>query len=265
MNKFGLIFRHYFVRSFKHPMNLFPMLLLPTVIILLFAFVNDYNIEENLLFHGYNVMHTNMVFANIFFFQLFGMFGNLESLHEFSTGEHKWRLFATPIKRTTFVGGILLGSWIVNILQGLIVFVVTGIILNVYWGNLLVTILAFLGISLFAQAMGVLLFVVTKNVAQATAIAYPLSFFIGALSGFIIPIQQLINHRIVDFMADWSPLTLASQAVFEGGRFGTVSIMDGTYTGGDMSLAIQSLLIIFATVAVLAAISFTLGKVKKVW
>jgi len=241
------------------------MLLLPTVIILLFAFVNDYNIEEDALFYGYNMAHTNLVFLNIFFFQLFGMFGNLESLHEFSTGEHKWRLFAAPIKRTTFVGGILLGSWIVNILQGVIVFVVVGIILNVYWGNLLVTVLAFLGISLFAQATGVLLFIVTKNAAQANAIAYPLSFFIGALSGIIIPVRELINHSIVDFLADWSPLNLAGQAVFEGGRFGTISIMDGTYTGGDMSLAVQSLLVIFATAAVIAAISFALGRVKKVW
>jgi len=265
MNKFGLIFKHYFMRILKYPMNLFSMLLLPTVIILLFAFVNDYNTEANLIFHGHNVMHTAMVFQNIFFFQLFGMFGNLESLHEFSTGEHKWRLSAAPVKRTTFVAAILLGSWIVNILQGLVVFVVTNIALNVYWGNLLVSVLAFLGISLFAQAVGVLLFVATKNVGQATAIAYPLSFFIGALSGFIIPIRALINHRFIDFLAEWSPLTLASQAVFEGGRFGTIDLMDGTYTGGDMGLAIQSLLVVFATAAVIAVISYTLGKVKKVW
>jgi len=245
------------------------MLLLPVVIILLFAFVNDHNIaEEGLsqLFYGYNVTHTNLVFANIFFFQLFGMFGNMESLHEMASGEHKWRLFASPNRPTSFVLGILAASWIVNILQGLIVFAVTGTILNVYWGNLFVTTLAFLGISLFAQVVGVLIFLITKNISQANAIAYPLSFFIGGLSGFIIPIQAFVNHGIVDFLADWSPLTLASQAVFEGGRFGTISLIDGTYTGGDMSLAIRNILIIFAIFAVLSVVSFILGrKVKRAW
>lgn len=268
MQEFGLVFRHYLKRTFMHKGNLFAMLLLPTAIILLFAFVNDNLAAEegiNQLFHGYNVLHTSLVILNIFFFQLFGALNNIDNLHEAMGTHTKWRLFAAPVNRTVFPVAVMLASWVVSLLQALIVLAVTSIILNVYWGNHLVNILTLLGFSLFAQVLGVLIFLVTKKASQGNAIGYPLIFFIGGLSGVMIPIRELIDHSIVDFLADWSPLHLAMRAVVEGGRFGMWNLAEGTYPGGDMSIAIQNILILFAMGAVVGVISYTIGKVKKVW
>lgn len=268
MQRFGLVFRHYLKRTFMHKGNLLAMLLLPITIILLFAFVNDNWASEegyNQLFYGYNVLHTSLVISNLFFFQLFGAFNNIDNLHEAMGNDTKWRLFAAPVNRTVFTVGGMLASWVVSILQGLIILAVTGIVLNVYWGNPLVNILTLLGLSLFAQVLGVLIFLITKNAAQGNAIAYPFIFFIGGLNGFIIPIRELMNHSIIDFLANWSPLNLAMQAVTEGGRFGSLNLIDGVYPGGDMSIAIRNIVILYAMVVVIGVISYTLGKVKRVW
>ena len=268
MQKFGLIFRHYVKRTFMHKGNLLAMLLLPTAIILLFAFVNDnFFAEEGLdpLFYGYNVIHTDLVIVNLLFFQLFGALNNVDSLHEALSTESKWRLFAAPVNRKIYPLASMLASWIVSLLQAIIVLLVTSVILNVYWGNIFVNILALLGLSLFAQILGVLIFLFTKNNSQGQAIGFPLIFIIGGLSGIMIPIRNLIDHSIVDFIADWSPLQLAMIAIREGGRFGMLNLAEGTYTGGDMSLAMRNVLIVFTMAAVIGIVSFTIGKVKKAW
>ena len=251
-----------------HKGNLLAMLLLPLAIILLFSFVNDNFANEeglNHLFHGYNVLHTGLVISNLFFFQLFGAFNNIDNLHEALSTENKWRLFAAPVNRKLYPLAVILASWVISLLQAFIVLLVTTVILNVYWGNLFVNIFALLALSFFAQVLGVLIFLITKNSAQGNAIAYPLTFFIGGLSGIMIPIRELVDHPIVDFLADWSPLNLAMRAVAEGGRFGTWNLAEGTYSGGDMSLAIGNILIVFAMAAVVGMISYTIGKVRKVW
>ena len=268
MNRFGLLFKHYLKRQFLYPANLGAMLLLPTAIILLFAYINDSAIAgEGLsaMFYGHNVVHTSLVIGNVFFFQLFGSFTSMESLHELYSTEHKSRLFVAPIDRKWYPIAIMAASWVVLLVQGLIVIGVTSAVLNVYWGNMIVNIFTLLGLSLVAQGLGLIFFGISKSAGVGNAIAYPVTFFIGGLSGMVLPIAQIFDNQIINFIADWSPLTLAIHAVPNGGRFGTVDLLEGTYTGGDMSIAIRNILIIFAFAAVLAAVGFVLGKVKKAW
>ena len=264
--KFGLIFRHYLKRNFKTIENLGAMLLLPIVIILLFAFINSHNAgDNNLYFYGFNIVHTSLVFGNMLFFQIFGLFYSMENLHEALSTSAQWRLKATPVNPLIFPFAALLAGWVVTLLSAVIVVVVTAIILNVYFGSLLITALTVIAVSLFAQALGVIIFLLTKNVGQGNAIGYPLSFFIGGLSGFIIPITALLDNGFTRFLERWSPLNLGIDSIWFGGRFGSIDLTHQTYTGTDMSLAIQNIAVILAIAVGLGLIGFVVGKVKKKW
>jgi len=268
MKNFGLVFKHYFIRTFKHPASLFPMLLLPTVIIILFSYVNDQAASERGFYHifyGHNIFHTSLTIVNLFFFQLFGSMVATDNLHEMKSNAVRWRLWASPNKKTTFPIAILAASWLVTIFQAIIVFVVCSIVLNIYWGNMFVNVLALVGISLFGQALGVVVFTLTKSAGQAQAILYPVTFFIGGLAGIMIPIREFIDHEIIEFLVRWSPLNLANDAVAFGGRFGSISVLYGTYSGTDMSIVATNILVIFTTTIILAVLGFMLGKAGKQW
>jgi len=273
MNKFGLIFRHYLRRTFMEKISLFANLLLPIVLIFLFVLVQEYQVEdvETLLLNGTNnFLHTIVVVQMLFFFQVFGAFYNVDNLHELATSETKWRLNAAPINRLVFQIAAIAGGWLVSLLQTLLIIGVMSIFLNIYWGSMGINILALLAISLFSQILGVFLFVITKNKTQGYVVTYPIVFGLGALSGFLIPIRELVNLRIVDFLADWSPLTLAMDSVAYGGTVGPdryIDLVDGvvTYGGGDMSIAIRNILIISAIAIALAVASYAIGKVRKIW
>ena len=269
MNRFGLIFKHYLKRNFKTMENIGAMLLLPIGIILLFAFINDYQLADdeyrNAIFRGYNLLHTGLVISNMLFFQVFGLFFSMENLHESMKTPAKWRLMAAPINRFVYPAASILASWVVTIASGVIVVIVTSVVLNVYWGNMFINILALLGISLFAQALGVIIFLITKTVGQGNAIAYPLSFFIGGLSGFIIPIRDFLDNGFTEFLERWSPLNLAIDSIRHGGSFGTAHLVTGLYSGGNMTYAMQNILYLFAIAIGLSLMAFVIGKVKKAW
>ena len=266
MKQFGLIFKYTLWRTLKHPMSFLAMLLIPLLVIFLFSAVNDFNTEVDLIFYGFNIGHTWQVIPNLFFFQLFGAMTMIDNMYEIMRGANKWRFFAAPVKRTYFPVATMLAGWVATFIQGLLIVLVTGIVLNVMWGTWWVTLLFLLGISLLGQGIGLILYVATKNSSTANGIAYPLIFLMAGFSGFIIPIRDLISHRIVYFIGDWSPLTLAIRGVWYSGPIGMFdSVAERLYTGQDMGLAMRNVGLVFAITAVLWAVGLGIGRVKKEW
>jgi len=266
MRQFGLIFKYTLWRTLKHPMALFAMLLLPLGIIFFFAAVNAFNTEVDLIFYDRNIGHTWQVLGNLFFFQLFGAMTVIDNMYEVMRGGNKWRFFAAPVKRSYFPVAVILGGWVATFVQGLIIILVTGIVLNVNWGAWWVIILLLLGMSLFGQGVGLILFGITKNASSANGIAYPLIFILGSFTGIPIPLVQLVNHPIVEFIGKWSPLTLAVDAVWYSspiGRF--VDVAQRLYTGMDMGLAMRNVGLIFVMTTILWVVGLVIGKVKKEW
>jgi len=247
-------------------MSLFAMLILPLLIIFLFVGVNAFNTEVDLIFYGFNVGHTWQVLPNLFFFQMFGAMTMIDNMYEIMRGANKWRFFAAPVKRGYFPVATMLAGWVATFIQGVLIVLVTGLVLNVNWGIWWVTLLFLVGMSLLGQAVGLILYVATKNPSTANGIAYPFVFLLASLSGFIIPMGQLISHRVIDFIGDWSPITLSVRGVWYSSPIGMFeNVAERLYTGQDMGLAMRNVGLVFAMTAVLWAVGLGIGKVKKEW
>jgi len=263
MNNFGLIFSHYFKRQLKSIETLGGLILAPMGVIALFILIN--NSDTNRIFYGYNMLHTGLVVSNMLFFALFGVIFSMENLHELIKSDAKNRLFVAPVKKVTFIGASLLASWSVALLASCIIIAVLSIFLNVYWGNVLISISVLIGFTLLCQVIGLLIFLFTKSESQGNAVAYPFVFLVGGISGMPFPITAFFNNRFVDFIEYWSPLNLAYQAFIHGGRFGRISFQYQTYAGGDMGLAVRNTLVIFLIAIVLGFLSFIIGRQRRIW
>jgi len=268
MNQFSLVFKHYFMRTLKDKLGLLTQIVTPFIIISIFTMINEqWSIRSgfSVMFNGYNFGATATTIPNLFFFQLFGGMWILNYLYEDLKEVRRFRLFATPNDRKIFPIAAMLGSWLVSILQGFIIIVGTSILFDVYWGNKFFLLMALLAISLFSQFLFVLIFALTNSLTVANGIGFPLIFIIGSFGDVPIAIRDLINHRIIAFMSDWSPVMLARRAVTESGSIATINLREGVYIAGDITIAMRNLIALFAMSAIIAAIAYCVGKVRKIW
>ena len=264
MGAFPLVFRHYFMRTIKDKLSLLIQIVFPIGIILTFILISD-NIEGDLLgfadftMGDYNYLHTNAAATMMFFFQLFGGLWGLTYLYEDLREARRYRLYFTPVNKSLFPVAAMMGSWMVALVQGVIVIIVTGLILDVYWADRFILALALIGISLFSHFAFSLLFLVTKNLQQATAAGFGGALVIGAISGALMgDFRTFVDNAIIDFLFEWgTPISLARRAVLESGFMG----LDGV--GGEMDLAVRAVIILFVVTAVTAAAVYFISDGKR--
>ena len=265
MGSFLLVFRHYFMRTIKDRLSLLIQIVFPIGIILTFILISD-NIEGDLLgfedfpMGDYSYLHTNAAITMMLFFQLFGGMWGLNYLYYDLRDARKYRLYFAPVNKVVYPLAAMMGSWMVSIVQGVIVIVITSLILDVYWANRLVVALALIGVSLFSHFAFALIFMVTKNLQQATAIGFGVVLFIGAVSGALMgDFRTFVDSQIIDFLFEWgTPVSLGRRAIFESGFMG----LDGL--GGDnMDLAVIAIFFLFVITAITAAGVYFIGDGKR--
>jgi ABC-type multidrug transport system permease subunit len=151
-----------------------------------------------------------------------------------------------------------IANWILSVLLGIVIIVVTALFMNVYWGNLFVLAAVMLLVSLIATFIAILIFLFTRKISQANTLGYIIAFGLMVISGIMVPLAVFGDNAIFRFLTTYgTPLTLGTNAIIASGDLhgifaGRNTALPGVPIGGsDVSVIFN--------IGVLAAITLVLG------
>lgn len=154
----------------------------------------------------------------------YGIQYGIDCIAEDYIGPMGQRLRSTPVNQFSQFGGKILGSCIMNFLQGLVLMVVATLGFSVAWGgNLIVILFAALTFSVLATTVGALLCMLFKDANKASSF--------GAL---LVPVLTFISGGFtrLDFkiLSSLSPNYLAQTAIFNA-MYGADALSAWRYIG----------------------------------
>ncbi len=243
MKNFIWIFTHYFKRSIWDKTNLLT-LILPLAFIVLNGVINE---STNQMIDGYDILISHLSPSFMLAFQFFGTGLVVYWLHHDFKGPVHWRIQAAPIDQRVFFLAIAVGSWIFNIVQGLLIIGITAIFFHAHWGNLGIALSVLILISFMCQLIGILIFYLTKNYQGANTLMYVIGFGMMLLSGLLI--GRLGDGETISFIHDHTPLSLGAQAIVDSGIFGE-----------GMEKSLSNIGILSVMTVIIAIITWILGR-----
>lgn len=212
---FLVVFKNYFRRLLRDILGLIIFTVIPLVLVIILSIVSSQNQSQEIFVNGYNMRVSHLAVFMMLMFQINGGLYLLNCLNVDFESPLKWRLQAVPCHKHTFTFACIVACAIFNIIQGLLIVVFTGIFMKAYWGNLLVTFLAIILISLLSQLMSIILFLYIKNINTAEILCWFISWTMAAFGGVMF---KLPDNEFFIFMEKYgTPLTLARSAIISSG------------------------------------------------
>lgn len=142
-----------------------------------------------------------------------------------------YRTLCAPVRGYELLTGKVLGCTIVTLVQGLVVILFSGLVLNAYWGEDLVTVtLLLLSQSIMAVSMGVGLAYLFKNGAAGNGILNTIVPIFVFLGGGYVPLN--VMGSTFENISSISPVKWINSALFR-------MIYDGDYSQVPISLGIN--------------------------
>lgn len=216
---FWLNFRHYLRRLFRDPFSLLMFTALPILLVLILGYVYTRNSTEELYVNGYNMASTYLSMGMMLMFQSSSGIFLLACLNHDLVGPMRWRLHASPCATRVSVFSAAAACLIFTILQGLVIVACTAWFLDVYWGNIWITMATILIISVISQLISMILLMFTRNVSAADYVLWGVSWASAILGGFMFPLP---DHAFFRFMERYgTPFSLSLYAIQESGFLGT--------------------------------------------
>ena len=157
------------------------------------------------------------------------------------------RIRSAPVSKPVLIGGLLAASTITSYIQGMITFLFTAFVYGVYWGERIpLVLLTLFGMTLFSQAFGVFLVMLTKNLNAAMGVAQ-CAFWVMT---FVSKGYTKISFGAAEEIFQYAPNSLAHTIIF------------GSAYGGNEAKMMNSLILLFAYGLILSVIAFILGRRK---
>ncbi|MCL2212727.1 MAG: ABC transporter permease [Oscillospiraceae bacterium] len=282
MTAFFTVFKFYLKRSLRDPMTIGFFFVLPLAMILLMtqldftafntpAEYDDYqysqyedsqNEEQDESPFAHLDEEEITVINNSFFIIVFGIsfmfFANEQLTYlifDDIKGEMRWRQLAAPVTKGTFYVASTLVTWIVILIQAVVVMGIPSLILDVYFGSPLIFFAAVFLVSLVSPLVALIISQVAKTRKMGSAISQILAFVFMFLAGvFMVPLG---DSALARFATNYgTPLSLALTAI----QYGGLSVVD-EFT--CMSTAWQRIGILAGVVVVLAALFAVIFNLKK--
>jgi len=223
-----MIFKNYFLRTVKDPLNFGMLIAFPLVMITIFITTTTGQVDAvyRTFNNGYCLVATGNLMFNALFFQYFaGMIVTDYLYHDFR-GDMRWRLMASPKKFGTFVISAILASMAVAALNGVVVITFTRLVFNAYF-PIAMTIVALSGMSIFVTLFGVLCFLLIPNKGTTTAVIMVFAFAQMLIFNFgLIPFPEINSIGAASFF----PIIAAARAI---DHFGDIS-MQFQFTNPDI-------------------------------
>jgi len=199
----------------------------------------------------YNMLTTHLSIHMMILFQLNGGLMLLDFLNHDFLQAMKWRLRSSPFPTHTLVFAAVGASTVFSFLQGLLIVAITALFLEAYWGNLLVTCLVILMVSLTSQLLLMTIFFFVRSISITETLSWAISLSMMVVGGVLFPMPQ---NAFFTFMERYgTPYALARTAIIAAGIFepSTVNLWLGL--GG-----------LAASIVVLGAVVVVLGRRKLV-
>ncbi|MCL2864351.1 MAG: ABC transporter permease [Lachnospiraceae bacterium] len=258
MSNLGLIFKHYFKREATSLVNIGVLLALPMAFIALnlmgnigmFDLIGEQVGADLTNTFEFTATTTAITILFMVSFQFFAGELILRAINEDLRGEVRWRLFATPNQGKSFLIGAAASSWVFNLIQGILIFGLSALVFDVYWGNMLVVIPLFLLVSISSQLIASLIAILAPKRA-AFGIHTGMCFLMMFLSGWLFvdfgdgPVARFIMYYV-------TPLGLGARGILYAGP-----------VGDDMRQALFHLGILAAMTVILAFLVLILGRRQK--
>lgn len=249
MSLFSVAFRHYLRRMLRDIFSLAIFTILPLIIVAILASVYSQDSSQEVYVQGFNMVTSFLAVWMMLLFQLNGGLYLLNYLNSDFEQPMKWRLQSVPCAKHIFIFACITACTIFTVAQGLLIAAFTRIFMKAYWGNLLVTLLVIILISLFSQLMCIILFLYVKKISTAETISWFVSWIMVAFSGVMF---KLPDNAFYHFMAKYgTPFSLAKTAITASG-FTELSV-------ATVWICLASL---FVIVSIFAVIVIFLGRRK---
>lgn len=258
MSKFGLVFKHYFIRLMKDKIALGIQLGIPIFIILFMVGMPD---EDPFLGEAWAMIASTFVISFATFGGQWAMGHIFDDLKEV----RKWRLLATPVDKSVFQKAAMLASMTISFINSMIVILVTTIMRPVEWGNLPLLIGIVILINLLSHSFCYFITVVMKDYKGANAVTNFILMGLAILGGgIVVGLPDIVNIDAYTFIHDYTtPLSMGRQAILNGG-------IGGMFEGGafvvrttNWNIVMLNVGLLLGLTALFAVASFVIGKVKK--
>jgi ABC-2 type transport system permease protein len=245
MRKIYLIFMHYFKRALLDWIGLLFLVLLPLAMVLLNVYVFRAT-QEQVLINGYCITSTQVSLSVMVMFQFFGGMYVNEWLHDDFKSEQRWRLLSAPVSLNKFILSSAIASWLFTMVQGLLIIAVTAIFFNAYWGNYLFWIPALFLLSAISQFMFIIIGLFAKKKKTSQTIGFIIIFAMQAITGLL----GNFGVRLTEIFAKIpTPMNAGINVINYSGL-----------TNTDNRLAVENMLILTVTLAILVVAALIIGR-----
>lgn len=248
-NCFFVGFQYYLRRIAREPLGLIIFVVLPVLLVFILSFVYTQDKSKEIFVSGYNMVASYLAIGMTLMFQLNGGLYLLNIFYHDLMKPMKWRLRSTPCPTYTMIFAGIAACIIFTVLQGLMIVFLTSVFFDAYWGNLFVSFVVILFLSIISQLINMILLITMRSLSTAEFFSWFLSWIMAVFGGLMFPLP---DNSFFRFMKEYgSPFSLAQTAINESGFLGT-----------SVANLLLSMAVLFGIVLLLAVIVIQLGRRK---
>ncbi|TCK92757.1 hypothetical protein EDC19_1912 [Natranaerovirga hydrolytica] len=212
---FSVAFKYYFKRVTRDPFGILIYTVVPVILIAVIGAINSQNVQEEIFVNGYNMVMTYVGISMLLLFLLNGGILLLNYLDIDFGKAMKWRLKTTPCPTHIMVFAATIVCSIFIFIQGVLVISVTGIFMDAYWGNLMVTLGVVLLISVFSMLLNIILFFTVKKLSLAETLSWVITWMMAALGGMMFSLPE---NSFFELMRNYgTPFALGQRSILASG------------------------------------------------
>ena len=161
---------------------------------------------------GYDAMKHSMIGFTIFFSMYTMVFsiGTILSDKQYKTWE---RMLTSPVSMTSILGGTMIVSFLVGIIQMVVLIVGGKYLIGIDWGESIAGIMMVTTVFVFTvTSMGLMLSGIVKTQAQLGAMTPVILTSTSMLGGCMWPLE-IVNNKVLLFLAELTPQKWAIQGM----------------------------------------------------
>lgn len=242
-------FSHYLRRLTRQPLGPLIFVITPVVVISVLTIVLTSDTDQEVAVQGYNLLATYLSINMMILFQLNGGLMLLDYLNHDFLQAMSWRLRSTPFPTHTLVFAAVGACTVFSFLQGVLIVAITALLLKAYWGNLFVTCLVILLVSLTSQLLTMTIFFLVRSTSITETLSWVISLTMVVMGGGLFPMPQ---NAFFAFMGRYgTPYALARTAITAAGILEPSTVSLWISLGG-----------LAGSITVLAAVVAVLGRRK---
>lgn len=219
---FLVSFIHYIRRLSRDIFGLLIFIALPVLLVFVLSTVASQNTEEQFIISGYNMLSSQVAIGMMLMFQLNGGIYLLNYLNQDLIKPMKWRLRVSPVHTYTLVFAATAACLVFTVIQGLFIVIITALFFDAYWGNIGITIMVIIIVSLISQFINFILFFLVRNLSTAEYLSWFISWSMAALGGVMFPLP---DHSFFRFMKQYgTPIALGHNMIRGSGSLGSSDV-----------------------------------------